>query len=199
MMREVISIRLFRDVPFALAYYAVCISALWISDYPVDDWILTTLVGYVSLWLSRLIIVNLVASGLRRLRDYGLQIVERFGMDVEVSGRLGPLAKTLVAIVTLAVVAVMLGLALTVSALTIPYLGLTPLASEFALYGLAMLVAGVFTLMNFFGFSFILFAGAEAFLLSKLGTRVSQIERSEQVVSNLLPANGEARALDAAA
>ena len=198
MIREIISIRLLRDFPLALAYCAVCGSALWISNHPVEDWVLTSLIGYVSLWLSRLIIVNLVAFALRRLRDHGLQMVERFGMDVEVSGRLGPIAVTLVVIVALAVVAVILGLALTAAALVIFYSGLTPLPTGFTLAGAAMLGIGAIVLLTFFALSLMLFAGAEA-QLNKLGTRVSQIERSEQVVSNLMPASGPARTLDAAA
>ena len=187
-MREIISIRLLRDYPLALAYCAVCTSALWISDYPVEAWIPVSLIGYVSLWLSRLIIVNLAAFALRRLRDHGLQMVERFGMDVEVSGRLGPIAATLVAIVALAVVAVILGLALTAAALVIFYSSLTPLPPDFMLTGVATLGVGTIALLAFFALSLMLFSRAEA-QLNKLGTRVSQIERSEQVVSNLMPAS----------
>ena len=185
-------------MPFAIAYCIVSTTLLWVFDYPTDEWHWIGLIGYVLLWTSRLIVVNLTVLGLRRLRDYGARVVERFGTDVEVGSGLGAPAKALVFVVLCAVVAVILGLAMTVAALVIFYSGLTPLAPEFIVGGIATLGIGAIALLAFFGFSLMLFAGTEA-LLNKQGTRVSQIERSEQVVSSLIPASGVARTLDAAA
>lgn len=205
-MRKLINISLLRDLPLALGYYAVCIAALWISDYPVEDWIPTSIVGYVALWLSRLLIVNLVVSVLRWLRDYGSQVAdrldadsERLGIDVRFnSGReVSPIVAMLAWIVLSSVVAAILGLSLTVAGFAVSFLGLAPLALGFTLAGLIMLGIGLTTLIAFFALSIMVFASAEV-VSNKLRERMSGIEQSEQVVSNLLPANG-GRRLDVAA
>ena len=206
MMRKFISVSLLRDIPLALAYYAVCIAALWISDYPVEDWIPTAVVGYVALWLSRLLIVNLVVFALRRLLDYGSEVTERLeveaerlGIDVRFdSGRgVSPIAAALAPLVLSSVVVAILGLSLTVAGFAVSFLGLAPLDFGFTFAGLLMLGFGLIALVASFVLSYMVFASAEA-LSNKLRERMSGIEQSEQVVSNLLPANGHRR-FDAAA
>ena len=146
-----------RDVPLALAHSILWFVMLWAFDYPVDDRLGIVVAGYLSLWLSRLIISNLVSFVLRRLHQYALRVVGRESLEliieestINVSAR----ARAIVVVLALAIVSATLGLSFVAIPPIVDYAGLTTLGSYFTLGAWVLLGVSAVTLSVLFTLSF---------------------------------------------
>ena len=174
------------DIQFATAYCVVTITALWVFDHPTDEWRWIGLIGYVLLWTSRLLVVNLTVLGLRRLTNYGRSVANRAGVEIPEGAPEGStqvVAPVVAFAFLIAMILVIFGLAVSLVVPVVAYFGLTPLAPGFWLAGLIALGVGGVVVALFFGWTLILFKRADAAVSSQTQARDSRIENAGMVAS----------------
>ena len=136
--------RILADIRLALIYGTIWWPLLWLSGHPLEEWAMTAVVLYISLWLSRELIVNLVLFASKLLTDYGRRIANKAGIEIshdrieQFSTRENLLFVSLVLLLFAAVV----GASLSVAMPALVWLGLTPLAAYFIWLGWAFLGLG---------------------------------------------------------
>ena len=175
-LSEYISIR---DVPLALAHSILWFVALWAVDYPIDERLGVVIAGYISLWLSRLVVSNLVSFVLKRLYQYALRVVGQESFElIEKSVTNLSSIRTVAVVLMLAVVSAILGLSFVVIPPIAVYVGLTSLGSYFTLGAWVLLGASSVTLFGLFALSFKGWSMIEAGLREPQ-VPVIQIEQSQ--------------------
>ena len=182
------SLRLFRDVPLALAYTIIWVVVLWAAKYPMDERVSVAIIAYVLLFLAREVMSVLTRALLRSLRDYGLRAAARAGIDVSgaAQGDSSTGGKAVATLFLLSLIATILGFSLVPTTYIAPLFGLSPLAPYFAAIGWVILAAGIIALTLFFALSFILFKAAGSLSESNsLNARISHIRQSELLVRRL--------------
>ena len=172
-----------RELLLSFVYTTIWFVTLFAVSYPADMWVGVVVIAYVSLCVSRVLIVNLTVFVLTKLHEYGSQVLARVGIEPpSLTG--GPdnrasHAATLMFLV--GILATIFGLTLTATGAWASAAGLLPLSRVFDFVGWTTLSVGMGVLVVFFAGSYLLFRGAEA-LSSKLSSRVNYIERSESLV-----------------
>ena len=173
-----------RHAPLALGYSTLWVIGLGVFGYPMDEALAVTVIAYLTMLVSRLVIANLNVFLLKRLHSYAVRVADRLGIEtperIPNNGKSGPLT-AIPALFLVAVILSILGLSLILTDPIVVAMELSPLNLYFNLAGLVMLGAGMTMLVSFFAGSYLLFKGAEV-LSNKLSSRVNDIEQSELLV-----------------
>ena len=73
-----------RDVPFALLFTTAWLLVLIVTDYQVSEWLGVTIVAYVILWTTLVVVRNAVAVALQAVHRLAMRIVrDRYGFVLE--------------------------------------------------------------------------------------------------------------------
>ena len=149
-----------RDVPLTLAHSILWFVALWVVDYPIDERLGIVVIGYLALWLSRLVVSNLMSLVLERLHQHALRVVDRAGIElpeeptVETSG----IARASLVLFVLAMALVIFGVSFAAIPPIAGYVGLTSLGFYFNLAAWVLLGLSALTLTILFAMAFIVLA-----------------------------------------
>ena len=180
-----------RDFKLAIAHTAAWMFAFWLAEYPIDDWGVTAVILYVSLWLSREIVLTLIRSAGKRLQDYTRRVALKAGIELredspaENSFR----DKLLIVVSDLLVCFTFIGLSLIVGIPVVSIYGLTPLPFYFSWVAWGLLLVGGLGVFLMFGLVVWWLSSAEAEIDAALGS-----ERARKV-SNRRPTELELRLL----
>ena len=146
-MKQIISIVPTKELPLAIASITVWNVILLIGGYSTGDWIGVVILGYIAVWVSRLLIVKPVELvsrlNLRRLKTtadlMGIELSEESLANHKV-----PLwAALLVGIFVFALLVSILGLAMVITGYLVAFPGLAPLNPGVHFYGLIGLSVGL--------------------------------------------------------
>ena len=135
-----------RELLLAMVFATVWLLLLWVSRHPLDEWAVTVVVLYVTIWLSREIVSGLTQFVGARLADYGRRTMQKAGVELPEEPTNKRVFGIITAVVVAAVLAAITGASLTIGIPAIGWLGLTPLAPYFTWVGWALLVIGVASL-----------------------------------------------------
>ena len=178
-----------RDFKMAIVCATVLMPLLWAAGRPIDEWALTVAILYVSLWLSREIVVWLLLLALRFLAGYGRRVARKFEVEFPESR---PTEHTFLSrllffgLVGLASSTVT-GVSLFIGILAVGPLGLTPLPLYIGLIAAALLIAGAAGLAFMFSVVVLAFAILNA-IHDGFGRRLNHIHA---ITEKLASAIGE--------
>jgi len=152
-----------RDAPLVLVYSLLWLVGLWAFRTPEDERIAVCILAYATLWVSRLVVTNLVVFIQNRLRLFALNTLQEaksseivFPDKTPVGFRTG--IKIAQILLMLAVIAEILGLAFSLMTPIGHMTGLTPLGEHFSIVGWTLLGLGTLTLSILFSISFSVYA-----------------------------------------
>ena len=145
-----------RHVPLALGYSTLWVVALGVFGYPTDEVLAVTVIAYLAMLVSRLVIANLVARVMGRLYQYALRVVgrERFKLIEESTIVQSRRARVTLAMLVLNVVLVISGLTFVAMLPIIDYAGLTSLGFYFTFLSWILLAVSSLSLCGMFAMSF---------------------------------------------
>ena len=178
-----------RDFKLAIIYATILMPLLWLAGHPVDEWAVTVAVLYVSLWLSREIVVYLVLLVLRSLSNYGTRVAEKIGVKVpaEQPTKHGFLSKFFLFAASWLVVYTIVGVSLSVGIPATGLVGITPLLPYFNWFAYGFLFVGGASLSFIFVITALAFATADTIHENSR----ARINRFYTITSNVASAVGK--------
>jgi hypothetical protein len=139
-----------RELRLATVYGTIWLLLLWASGYPSEEWAMTVVVLYITLWLSREVVANLTQLAGMRLAVYGRRTLQMAGLELPDEPPNKRIFGIILAVVLTAVFAAIIGASLSIGIPVVGWFGLTPLAPYFTWIGWVFLVIGVVGLSLYF-------------------------------------------------
>ena len=175
-----------RDTPLALVYSLLWLVALWAFQTPADERIVVCVLAYTTLWMSRLVVANLVEFLLSRLYRYTLRVADTWGIEVpdDTYVELSPGARIVLALFVIAAVSGITGLAFSIMTPIGYVMGLSPLGGYFNIAGWVLLGLGALILTILFVVAFATFAVADS-LTYDPKIPLNRIERTQVQIRQL--------------
>ena len=161
-MKQIVDFAPTRDIPLVIISTTVWNVVLFLGDYSAADWIGVVVLGYIAVWISRLIIVRPVGLVLRILLEYIKKVASQLDIDVSeeaIAKRSLPnWAMAVMVVFSLAVTASIFGLAIVATSSIARYAGLAPLNPMVQKLGLYALILGVLTSTLYLALQFVAIA-----------------------------------------
>ena len=178
-----------RDAPLALVYSLLWLVALWAFQTPADERIVVCVLAYTTLWVSRLVVANLVVFIQNRLRLFALNTLQEAKSSEIVFPDETPAGfstgiKIAQILLMLAVIAEILGLAFSIMNPIGHVMGLTPLGGHFSILGWTLLGLGTLTLSLLFTISFSVYAVVKS-LIHDSESPLNRIDQSQGWIRKL--------------
>ena len=172
---------LIRDFKLAIIHATVWIILFSVTRHPLDEWAVTAVVFYISLWLSIEMVLRLVLLTVRLLSSYVSRTAQRIGVELSDSqshsfSNKRPIAMVLVLFFTI------IGFSLSIGIPAAGLLGLTPLSLYFNWTAWGLLGIGGLGLLLIFGVIAIRLAVVNA-LHEGLKTRITRSHTMTQDVA----------------
>ena len=139
------------NIILALIYGTVWWPLLWLSGHPLEEWAVTVTVLYISLWVFKEVIVNLLAFASRRLTERERRIADHESVELVESQpvQLSIRERLLLLVLTSMLFSTVIGASLSAGIPALAWFGLTPLIPFFNWIGWALLGIGAFGLSLF--------------------------------------------------
>lgn len=142
-----------RDFKLAIVHAAVWMFAFWQVEYPTDDWGVTAVILYVSLWLSREVVLTLLRSAGKRLQGYAKRVALKAGIELrkDAPAENGFRDKLFIGVSYLLVCSTFIGLSLIVGVPMVSIYGITPLPFYFSWVAWGLFLVGGLGVFLMFG------------------------------------------------
>lgn len=157
-----------RDFKLAIAHTTVWMFAFWLAEYPIDDWAVTVVILYVSLWLSGAVVSTLIRSA----ESYTRRVAQKAGVEIRENSPSEYSTRDMLLIVVsgLLVGFTIVGLSLIVGIPVVSIYGLTPLPFYFNWVAWGLLLVGGFGVFLMFGLVVWWLSSAEAGIDAAIGS-----------------------------
>ncbi len=179
---EKIKLLLIRDFKMAILHATIWILLFWVSRHPLDEWAMTAVVLYISLWLAIEIVLRLIWLTARLLSNYVIRTAQRIGVELPESQPDSFSNKRFPIAVFLVLFSIIIGFSLSIGIPVTGLFGLTPLSPYFSWVAWGLLSVGGIGLLLIFGVIAIRLAIVNA-LHRSLDTRITHSHTMTQDVA----------------
>ena len=174
-MREKITMKLNREIlpirhfKLAALHGTVWMLLFWATDYPIEEWAVTVVVLYISLWACREIAAKTIWLAVDGLNQQARRVAEKLGVDIteDMPARQRRRGVLLIAFIGVLALFAVIGASLGIGIPVVSLLGLTPLPSYFNWVGLTLFGVGLVGLSLVLGALALMFTAIEALLNDK--------------------------------
>ena len=151
------------EFKLAIAHTTAWMFLFLASGHPLEEWAVTALVLYISVWASKEIILRLGLFALRHQANYGKRIMRKAGVELpeNLSAERNFGVRLLSTCIILHLFAVVIGASLSFGIPASVLLGLTPLAYYFSWLGWVLLGVGLTILWLFFAVTWLTLVGLD--------------------------------------
>ncbi len=140
--REMLPIR---DFKLAALHGTVWILLFWVIDHPIEEWAVTVVILYISLWVCREVVARAIWFAVDGLNQQARRVAEKLGVDTteDVPARQRLRGVLLIAFIGFLALVAVIGASLGIGIPAAGLLGLTPLPSYFNWIGLTLFGVGL--------------------------------------------------------
>lgn len=164
--REMLPIR---DFKLAALHGTVWILLFWVIDHPIEEWAVTVVILYISLWVCREVVARAIWFAVDGLNQQARRVAEKLGVDTteDMPARQRLRGVLLIAFIGFLALVAVIGASLGIGIPAAGLLGLTPLPSYFNWIGLTLFGVGLVGLSVVLGALALIFSAIEMFLNDK--------------------------------
>lgn len=164
--REILPIR---DFKLAALHGTVWMLLFWATGHPIEEWAITVVVLYISLWACREVVARTIGIAVDGLNQQARRVAEKLGVDIteDIPARQRRRGVLLIAFIGVLALVAVIGASLGIGIPVVSLLGITPLPSYFNWVGLTLFGVGLIGLSLVLGALALMFTAIEAFLNQK--------------------------------
>ena len=161
-----------REFTLAIACTTVCLVLFTVSGHPVEEWAAAAVILYVSLWLSKEILLSLLLFATKRLLRYGIRAMSKVDSQLHdtASMQLGPGYRLFAIITHSMILSAVLGASLSLGIQALALLNLSPLAHYLSWIGWTLLSVGITFLTLYLAFMWLAFSTLEKMIGGSAGS-----------------------------